>query len=62
MEAKKMQHFTLDDLGVISFPIPQIAGSGDCRLSVEKLSESDEKNHNLRENIRKANEEILEQM
>lgn len=62
MEAKKMQHFTLDDLGVISFPIPQIDGSGDCMISAEKLSESDEKNRNLRENIRKANEEILEQM
>lgn len=64
MGNKKIQYFTLDDLGMITFPIPQIDGRDDFEADAAKLSRSDEKNKCLREMIRKEKvvEEELKQM
>lgn len=52
METQKIQHFTLDDLGMITFPLPQIDGSDDFEVDAEELRRSDEKNDRLRASIR----------
>lgn len=64
MKTKKKQSFTLDDLGIIAFPLPQIDGSDDFKVDMEELRKSDERNKSLRETIRKTKKrgEELEQM
>ncbi len=64
MEIKTVQRYTLDDRGMVTFPIPQIDGDIDIEIDSEKLRKSDEKNNALREAIRKTGktQEGLEQM
>ena len=61
MDAKKISLFTLDDLGMITFPISQIDGSDDFEIDMEELRRSDEKNNRLRASIR-GNEGIVEKL
>lgn len=64
MEGRKMQQFTLDDLGIIAFPVPQIDGSDNFEVDADELRRSDEKNNHIRAMIRKgeAAEGDLKQM
>ena len=64
MKTKQEQSFTLDDLGIIAFPLPQIDGSDDFKVDMEELRKSDARNKSLREAIRRTKKcgEELEQM